>query len=190
MADGQQCPAKTWFTVKRPKATLTATIQTGVEVWNNRLRFGNSAFAGITFMARDEDTAGDWEYIQLGWETNRFQDGATGNWFRGAGKGLDTSYPYPYDRDSPFTDLPPGGSTVTAAGVYTMYLAFRPTTTDVLVPIREITWSWNGQAATNGTGAWVGGGTASVDPQDLDAPPTISWSNSIMSTLTNVVPEN
>jgi hypothetical protein len=189
-ADGQEWPAQTTFSVKRPKATLTATIQAQVEVHNNKLRFGDNYIAGITFMSRDEDTSGDWQYIQVGHELNRFQDGETGNWFRGEGSGLDTAYPYPYDRDYPSTELPAGGSVTTAAGTFTTYLAFRLTPSDVLVPIRQISWNWEGYASTNGSGLWTGYGTAYVDPQDSPAPSIISWTNNIITTLTNVVPEN
>ena len=182
--------AQTWFHVKRPNATLTATVQTDVEVWNDMLRFGNNAFAGITFMPRNMDTPGDWQYIQVGHQLARYQTAGTNTWSRAEGRGLDTVYPNPNDRDAPWTILPSDATVTTVTGTYTTYLAFRPTPADILVPIREITWSWDGQAATNGSGQWVGGGSGHVDPHDLEAPPTISWTNNIMSTLTNRIPEN
>ncbi len=188
-AIGNTWSAKTWFQVKRPNATLTATIQADVEVDNDVLRFQNNFIAGITFMARDEDTDGDWQYFQTGHQLYRYQDGQTGKWSRGEGTGLDTSYPG-IDRDAPSTELPAGGTTTTADGSFTTYLAFRPTSADVLVPIRQIHWSWEGEALTNSSGIWtLGYGTANVDHVDFPAPSTISWTNNIMSTLTNVVPE-
>jgi hypothetical protein len=78
----------------------------------------------------------------------------------------------------------------TITGTYATFLAFRPTPADVIVPIREITWSWDGQAATNGVGEWVEGGSGHVDPQDLEAPSTISWTNNMPTTLTNRIPEH
>ena len=180
---GEEFSAETTFGVKRPNATLTATIQSGVEVWNNQLRFQNSFIDGITFMIRDKDTDGDWQYIQIGHPLYRHQNGADGTWFRNEGRGLDGHYPNPNDRDSPSTELLAGGSRVTATGTFTTYLAFRATPSDVLVPIREITWSWDGQAATNGIGEWTGGGTPHVDSHDTEAPSTISWTNSVKATL-------
>jgi hypothetical protein len=102
---------------------------------------------------------------------------------------LDGPYPNPSEADSPDTQLPDGGSEVTITGSFTTYLAFRPTPSDVLVPIREISWSWDGQAATNGSGQWVGGGSAWVSPGDDQAPSTLSWTNAIKATINNVVPE-
>jgi hypothetical protein len=186
----QDVAAKTTFSIKRPNATLTATIEAGVEVWHNQLRFQNSAFNGISFWKRDMDTAGDWQLIQLGHQLYRYQEGGTTNWSRGEGTGLDTVYPNPNEYDSPSTDLPEGGSAATADGSFTTYLAFRLTPTDVLVPIRQISWSWEGYAWTNGSGEWTGYGTANVDHADAPAPPTISWTNNIMSTLRHLVPEN
>jgi hypothetical protein len=188
-AAGQEWAEDTAFYVKRPSATLTATIQTGVEVWDNVLRFGNSAFAGITFMVRDKDTEGDWQYFQVGHQLARYQSGVDGSWSRAEGQGLDTVYPNPSDRDRPFTTLPSDAALATATGTYTTYIAFRPTPVDVLVPIREITWSWDGRAVTNGVGEWVGGGPTPPEPHDREAPPTVSWTNNIMSTLNNRVPE-
>ena len=54
---GQEFTADTTFNVKRPNATLIATINTGVEVHNNALRFQNNFLSGISFMIRDKDTA-------------------------------------------------------------------------------------------------------------------------------------
>jgi hypothetical protein len=118
---GQDHPAETTFNVKRPNATLTANIHTGVEVYNNQLRFQDSFIDGITFMPRDEDTVGDWQYIQVGHPVYRHQDGADGKWFRNEGRGLDGHYPNPNDRDSPATELPAGCSSVTATGSFTTY---------------------------------------------------------------------
>jgi hypothetical protein len=188
-AAGQDVPAKTTFSVKRPNATLTATIQAGVEVYNNTLRFQNNFIDGITFMIRDKDTDGDWEYIQVGHALYRHQNGADVKWFRNEGAGLDGEYPNPNDRDSPSTGLPAGCSSATALGSYTTYLAFRPTPSDVLVPIREISWSWDGHAVTNGGGEWTGGGTPYVNPSDSEAPSTISWTNAVKATLDIPVPE-
>jgi len=190
MADGQEWSARTYFRVKRPNATLTANIQAGVEVYNNLLRFGNNAFAGIDFMPRNKDTDGVWQYIQIGHQLARYQTAGTNTWSRAEGSGLDSWYPNPNDRDAPWTSLPSDASVTTITGTYTTYLAFRATLDDILVPIREITWSWDGQAATNGSGQWVGGGSAQVDPQDLEAPATISWTNNMLTTLTNRIPEN
>jgi hypothetical protein len=144
-------------------------------------------------MIRDKDTSGgDWQYIQFGHQLARYQDATAGTWSREEGSGLDTVYPNPLDRDSPSTDLPTDGSLsyVTITGSFTNYLAFRATTNDVLVPIRQISWNWDGHAVTNGSGEWVGGGSASVDPEDAPASATISWTNNMLSTLTNRVPEN
>lgn len=129
-------------------------------------------------------------YLQVGHQLYRYQDGQSSQWSRGEGQGYDTSYPG-IDRDSPGTELPSGGSVTTADGSFTMYLAFRPTPTDVLVPIRQINWHWEGYALTNGSGVWtLGYGTATVDHADAPAPPTISWTSNIMSTLRRIVPEN
>lgn len=190
-AMGKEWAAETCFSVKRPNATLTATIEADVEVWNNLLRFQNNAFQGIAFWGRDEDTSGDWQLIQTGHQLYRYQEGGTTNWSRGEGSGLDTAYPNPNQYDSPFTELPAGGSETTANGSFTTYLAFRLTPADVLVPIRQINWSWEGDAWTNASGVWtLGYGTANVDHADAPAPPTISWTNNIMSTLRHIVPEN
>ena len=189
-AEGQEFDTRTTFNVKRPNATLEATIQAGVEVWNNQLRFQNSFIDGITFMGRDKDTDGGWE-LPSSWAPALPLSGRP-KWpvVRGEGQGYDTSYPG-IDRDSPGTELPSGGSVTTADGSFTTYWH---SDQHLLMSLCRFGKSiGTGRAmrlrmvvayGTSGTG------TATVDHADAPAPPTISWTSNIMRTLQRIVPEN
>jgi hypothetical protein len=192
---GEKLTGKTTFRVKKPSARLEARIQEGVNVVTDpdMLVFGNYTFAGITFTGRDKDTDGDWQFIQIGHQLFRYQDAATGKWQRKEGTGLDGPYPNPNDQDKPFTQLPAGGSTVTADGSFTTYLAFRPTPSDTLVPIRKVEWSWNGTAEYLDSHWTLVSGTPHIGdraPSDAAAPATINWTDAIKRTLDIPISEN
>ena len=161
-ATGNTWSAKTWFQVKRPNATLQANIEADVEVYNNQssasraTRVKELLSGGGTRIPTGIGSGFSWATSYIVTKTARPANGPEERGLVWIPLTLIQT-----STDSPYTELPAGGSTTTADGSFTTYLAFRPTTADVLVPIRQIHWNWEGEAFTNGAGIWtLGYGTA------------------------------
>ena len=187
MAQGQPISADATFNVKKPSATLSATILGPVQVFGNELLFGAPPFPGISFWTLQPDTPGNWRYIQTGHQLFRYQNAADGKWARSEGSGLDGNYPSKLTQDQPGTGLPQGCTKVIADGSFTTYLAFSPSG-GIYVPIRQIHWDWNGEAIFTSSNVWtLVSGAPHVDANDSAAPSTISWTDSVQRGLANIV---
>jgi hypothetical protein len=148
-----------------------------------------SVYAGISFWQLQKDTEGDWQYIQTGHQKYEYQNADDGKWGKVEGSGLDGGYPNPFDRDKPSTGLPLGCLITKGDGSFTTYLAFKPAAGGIYVPIRQISWSWNGNAAFTNNAWTLTSGSTNVPASDSPAPSTISWTDCVQRTIKTYVSE-
>lgn len=159
---GTICSGTTTFNVRRPTAQITSTtgsvdIDKSSTPWG--LRFG-VPWPGIAFtqtITIPSGFSGSTEWVQLA-DPLRRRKKPDGTWDRWAGAGLDTDYPYSAatsTTDSPATSLDSGYVEKTANDSFTMYLMFQPSGFgSIFVPLRQVSWSWGGDAVYSG-GTWL-----------------------------------
>ena len=181
--------AKTKFEVKRPTASISATINTaGVTVNSDYheagtwLHFGKRSSPGIRFCQTNSPPpgfAGDYQFVQLvnPYRTRLLTNGTWQAWY---GAGLDSGYPYdtPTDcvLDAPGSPLNDQFLQKSVNDAFQMWLMFKPSGDANWVPLRELDWWWNGGADAGG-GWHLTYGANSSAPTDADTTTYPSWNH-------------
>lgn len=199
-------PAVAAFTVTRPNAVISAKIKSQVAVDNNwdpaaipALHFGyNKGTLGINFYYTT-DTAGNYQWVQVGHSEAHILNADDGKWYKALGDGVDTFYPYTNNTALGITlksasDSPGFGPLtvdpeVKRSDLMTMHLMFQPFAGihPQWVPLRKINWSWSGDAILT-SNVWalaVGNPSPQCDPADANETQYPIWTSNITNTFNN-----
>ena len=183
------------FNVKRPTASITTS--TGAvaldlaSLGSFSLHFGvPNGTQGITFsrsITLPSGFTGDTQWVQVVDSTLRTVTPNGSNMLTLQGSGLDTNYPYAVGSstdDSPRQGVGPcDDSSVSANDSFTMWLMFRPPSTNAIwVPLRNVSWSWSGQGGRFTTCGWIlSSSNHSTNPADQDSTTFPTWTSNVTS---------
>jgi hypothetical protein len=171
--------AETKFEVKRPESTLSAVIQVQPHIDHGRI--GNTVrnwlilgdltpetppdndnVPGLVGSAGFDGTLGSWAICQIG-STSRTIVLNTGYTNTASPSGLDGGFPYPFSsnpsadllffEDAPAQALNSMMIFASASDTYYDYLMYRPAIGS-WVPIRMLTWAWDGEAVYSPEWGW------------------------------------
>jgi fibronectin type 3 domain-containing protein len=163
---GQPTTVSATFNVKRPSATVTATV-TGtvakaVVQGTCSMQFGDPnapSGRGIVFRRTlEQGVAGTTAWVQIAYPRSTRRETNNTCWLR-QGPGLDATFPYggtldvEETADSPRVALEIDAVAKTAADEFDMWLLFMPPGNgSIWVPLKKVHWGWTGNATQNGTG--------------------------------------
>jgi hypothetical protein len=127
--------------------------------------------------------SGQYEWVQVVTLTSSERDNATTTQHR-VGNGLDVVEADIQYNDSPGEILDYSWPHFHRADWFTMYLMYRPTSSDVWVPLYSLDWNWSGDAYYNsGSNTWSGGGSSSTQVTFVRTTGYPSWTQMVADSL-------
>jgi hypothetical protein len=182
------------FKVYRPDAavtSITGNVAVDSAFGSLELHFGSPGAPGIAFTRSTlipSGFSGTWQWVQIAHILRRTKTNSL-IWLRAQGTGLDNSYPYSINsstNDSPATSLDSTRVEEDDSNQFEMWLMFRPAgSTSRYVPIRKVTWGYNGNATRSGATWTLNSSSRTVNPPDNDVDYHPEWTmnaNSILFT--------